>query len=80
MLDFNITAFCNTNWGSDTVDRKSKTGYLVYVRGALVSWVSRKQNTMARSSIEAEYRAIATTTQEIEVVRSVLSEFKFLDL
>lgn len=36
--------------------------------------VSKKQNTLARSSTEAEYRAIATTTQEVEAVRLALVE------
>lgn len=57
MLDFSVMVFCDTDWGGDTSDKKSRIGYLVYVGGA-----SRKQNTVARSSTEVEYRAIATTT------------------
>lgn len=72
MVDYNITTFCDANWGDDTVDRKSITSYLIYFRGALVFWVSRKQNTVAQTNTEAEYRAIATMAQEIETVRSAL--------
>lgn len=43
-------------------------GFLVYVGGLLVSWSSRKQRTVACSSTEAEYRTVASTTQEIEAV------------
>lgn len=74
MRNYSINAFCDANWGGDITDRKSRSGYLVYVEGALVSWASRKQNTMARSNTEGEYREVATTTQEIEVVRSALRE------
>lgn len=48
--------------------------YLIYVGGTLVSWASRKQNTVARSSTEVEYRAIATTTQKVEAVKTALYE------
>lgn len=55
----------DVDWGGDTVDRKSKTRFVVYVRGMLVSWISQKQNTLARSSIEVEYRAVTTTTHKV---------------
>lgn len=37
MVDHNITAFCDVDWGGDTTDRKSRTGYLIYVDCTLVS-------------------------------------------
>lgn len=43
--DFSVTAYCDADWEGDTVDRKSRTGFLVYVGGTLVSWVSKKQST-----------------------------------
>lgn len=57
-----VTAYCDADWGSDTGDHKSRTGFLIYVGGTLVSWLSRKQPTVARSTIEAKYRAVATAT------------------
>lgn len=76
MIGTGITAYCDADWDGDTVDRKSKARFLVYVGGSLVSWISKKQGTVIRSSTEAEYRTIATTKQEIEVVsiRSSLLE------
>lgn len=64
--------------GGDTNDRWSRTGFLVYVGGSLISWSSRKQGTVTCSSMEAEYRAIATTTQEVEAVRFTLQELGVL--
>lgn len=45
--------------------RRSTTGYNIYIGANCVSWSSRKQNTVARSSAEAEYRALAATAAEI---------------
>ncbi|GJV29320.1 uncharacterized mitochondrial protein-like protein [Tanacetum coccineum] len=48
-----------------TGSRRSRTGYLLLLGGALVSWKSKKQFVVSRSSAEAEYRVMATTTSEI---------------
>lgn len=76
MIGSDIMAYCDDDWGGDTLDRQSITRFLVYVGGSLVSWSSKKKGTVTRSSTEAEYRAIATMTQEIEVVRSSLLELR----
>lgn len=73
MIGGGITAYFNADWRGDTNDRSSM-GFLVYVNGSLVSWSSRKYGTVTCSSTEAEYRTIASTTQEIEVVCASLIE------
>lgn len=74
IADFSITTYYDTDWDGDTVNRKSRTGFLVYIGGSLVSWVSRKHSTFSRSSIEAEYMAVVTATQEHEAVHLMLQE------
>ena len=53
------------------------SGYCVLVGGNLVSWKSKKQNVVARSSAEAEYRAMAMATCELVWTKQLLKELKF---
>ncbi|GJT41874.1 retrovirus-related pol polyprotein from transposon TNT 1-94 [Tanacetum coccineum] len=53
------------------------TRYCVFVRGNLVSWKSKKQNVVSRSSSEVEYKVMAQTTCELVWLRNLLSEIGF---
>jgi len=50
--------FTDANWAGSISDRRSTTGYCSYVWGNLVTWRSKKQSVVARSSVEAEYRGM----------------------
>lgn len=54
-----VEAFSNADWVGSVDDRRSTSGYCLFVGGNLVTWCSKKQSVVARSSVEAEYRAIA---------------------
>ena len=60
-----ITSFNDADWAGDVSDRRSTIGFLVYLGDNLVSWSSKKQPTVARSSIEAEYKALANASSEL---------------
>ena len=62
----------DADWASDVVDRKSISGYSFYFQGSLVSWSAVKQKSIALSSTEAEYYAMAHAFKEALWLRTFL--------
>ena len=71
----NLHGFCDADWGSSE-DRKSITGYVfkVTTNGPVISWKSRKQPTVALSTCEAEYMALASAIQEAKFLSQLPGE------
>lgn len=59
-----LQAYSDADWGSEGDSRKSRTGYVVTMAGAAISWCSKKQPIVALSSTEAEYIALSSTVRE----------------
>ncbi|GKD64694.1 ribonuclease H-like domain-containing protein [Tanacetum coccineum] len=60
-----LTAYSDADCAKCVVTRKSVIGYCVFLNNSLVSWKSKKQNTVSISSTEAVYRALALVTSEV---------------
>jgi hypothetical protein len=66
--------FSNVDWGGSKIDRRSITGYCVFIGGNLVSWKSKKQSVVSRSNAESKYRAMAQCICEILWINHLLLE------
>lgn len=70
----NIIGFSDADWASDVDRRRSCTGYVFTLQGGAISWNSKRQPTVALSSTEAEYMALASATQEAMWLKQLQSE------
>jgi hypothetical protein len=69
-----LIAYTDADWAGCPDTRRSTSGFCVYLGNALVSWSSKRQNTVSRSSAEAEYRGIANAVAECSWLRHLLGE------
>ena len=59
-----LSVYSDSDWANDKDDRRSTTGYLLFLGPNLISWCTKKQTRVSRSSTEAEYRAMAAGVAE----------------
>ena len=72
-MSSSLTAYSDADWAGNKDDFTSTSAHLVYYGSNLISWKSSKQRAVARSSTEAEYRALANSAAEVTWIHSLLS-------
>ena len=72
--DGNLCGYSDADWGGST-DRRSTSGYCFkFADSSVISWKTRKQPTIALSTCEAEYMALASATQEALYLIKLMQE------
>ncbi|RVW75605.1 Retrovirus-related Pol polyprotein from transposon RE1 [Vitis vinifera] len=77
-LSVSIEVYTDADWAGAVDDRRSTSGYFTFVGGNLVTWKSKKQNVVARSSAEAEFRGMALGLCEALWLRLLLQDLGYL--
>ena len=72
--DLQLRAYCDADWAGCPNTRKSLTRYCVFLGDALISWRSKKQSMVSRSSAEVKYRSMASTTCEVTWILFLLRD------
>ena len=73
----NVSVYTDVDWAGAIDDRRSTSGYFTFVGGNLVTWRSKKQNVVARSSAEAEFRGMAFGLCEALWLRLLLQDLGY---
>ena len=74
-----LLGFTDANWAVCVDTRKCITGLCFFLGSSLVSWRTKKQSIVSRSSSEAEYKALSAATYEMQWLIYLLKDFKIND-
>ena len=74
--DWKLKAYSDSDWAGDADDRRSITGFCIFLNGCLISWKSRGQKTVTLSSSEAEYVAVSEVCAEILFIKTLMDFLK----
>lgn len=69
-----LVAYSDADWAGCPDTRRSTSGFCVFLGDTMVSWSSKRQTTVSRSSAEAEYRGVANAVAECTWLRHLLGE------
>lgn len=71
-----LIAYTDADWAGCPDTRKSTSGFCVFLGNNIISWSSKRQPTVSRSSAEAEYRGVANCVAESCWLRQLLHDLK----
>ncbi|BBH03528.1 RmlC-like cupins superfamily protein [Prunus dulcis] len=75
-----LKGYCDADWASCPTTRRSVTGFCIFLGGAPISWKSKKQSIVSRSSAESEYRSMASLTCELVWLKYLLQDLQVTHL
>ncbi|GKA41232.1 uncharacterized mitochondrial protein-like protein, partial [Tanacetum coccineum] len=75
-----LRASYDSDWAGDVVSSKSTTAFCIFLGDLLISWKSKKQDVLSKSSNEFEYRSMAVTTSEIVWLRWLLADTGYREI
>ena len=70
--ELSLTGWCDSDWATCPLTRRSFTGWIVFLGSSPISWKTKKQHTVSRSSAEAKYRSMAAVTSELKWLKALL--------
>ena len=73
--NLSLVGFSNLDWANIADDRKSTIGGCFYVGANLVAWMSKKQNSVSLSTVEAEYIAAGSCCSQLLWLKKLLSDY-----
>jgi Reverse transcriptase (RNA-dependent DNA polymerase) len=75
-----VWGWVDSDWAGDTDTRRSHAAYILMLNGGPISWKSRRQDSVALSTSEAEYMAASEVGKEIQYLRALLHDVGFTQL
>nr|GEZ42491.1 retrotransposon protein, putative, unclassified [Tanacetum cinerariifolium]GEZ43505.1 retrotransposon protein, putative, unclassified [Tanacetum cinerariifolium] len=73
-----LIAYSDADWTCCPATRRSTSGYCVFLGDNILTWSSKHQDTLSRSSAEAEYRGVANAVAKTSWIRNLLRELHTL--
>ena len=73
-VEIKLLGFCDSDWVGSIDDMRSTSGYVFSLGSGAVSWASKKQQTVAQSSVEAEYVSASLATSQAMWLRRILED------
>ena len=72
-----LVRYCDADWAGSGVDRKSTSRGCFFLGNNLISWLSKKQNCVSLSIVEAEYMAPGSGCTQLIWMKNMLHEYSF---
>ncbi|SGY54348.1 BQ5605_C006g03868 [Microbotryum silenes-dioicae] len=76
-LGIDVTLYCDLDHAAEKSGRRSISGYTVIMAGAAITWASKRQVSVATSSVQAKYQALSAAARETLWIRSLLFSLGF---